>query len=181
MKKVFGLVGPIASGKGTVAGILTDLGFSSYSLSDRVREEVKKRGLELTRENQQLTGNALREEFGSDILAKRTAEIIDNNPSENIVIDAIRNPKEIEFLKEKYGIKIIALKVNQERRYELLKQRGNQWDTLSWEEFKLLDDRELAQTGKHKQQVNETVKMADIVIENDGTIEELKEKIKDIA
>ena len=43
-RKVIGLVGPIASGKGIVVEILKQKGYSAYSLSDVLKTEVQKRG-----------------------------------------------------------------------------------------------------------------------------------------
>ena len=40
-KIVIGLVGPIASGKGTVIDILKNKGYTPYSLSDALKEEIR--------------------------------------------------------------------------------------------------------------------------------------------
>jgi dephospho-CoA kinase len=43
MRKVIGLTGTIASGKGTLAEFLKGKGYSYFSLSDILREEATKR------------------------------------------------------------------------------------------------------------------------------------------
>ena len=61
----------------------------------------------------------------------------------------------------------------------MFKARGNNSAGInSWEDFKKLDDAELAQSGDHKQQVAECLYLADVIIENNGTIDELKQKIE---
>lgn len=177
-KKIYGLVGPIASGKGTVAEILKEKGYSIYSLSDRIREEITKRGLEITRETLNKVSNELRETLGTDILAVKTAEIIENDNPELVAIDAIRNPAEVNFVKQKFGAKIIGIVAPQKKRYEFFKNRNiNKAGVSSWEEFKDLDDRELSQEGSYRQQVKACLKLADTVIDNNGTLIELKQKI----
>ncbi len=56
MQIVIGLVGPIASGKGTISEYLKSQGFVYFSLSDVVREETVARGLEMSRKNLQDVG-----------------------------------------------------------------------------------------------------------------------------
>ncbi len=179
MKKVIGIVGPIASGKGTVIKILEEKGFKSYSLSDRIRDEIRSRGIEITRQSLTNTANELRETLGPDVLARRTSELIEKDNPELIGIDAIRNPAEVEFLKQKFGAKIIGLIAPQEKRWEMFQARGtNTAGINTWEEFKKLDDAELNNNNPKGQQVNASLALTDQIVENSGTIEELKEKIE---
>ena len=62
---VIGLTGRNASGKGAAADFLRSKGFTFYSLSDVIREEVNQTGLEVTRENLIATGRRLRAEHGT--------------------------------------------------------------------------------------------------------------------
>jgi dephospho-CoA kinase len=71
MSLYIGLTGPNASGKGEVARILAARGFTLHSLSDVVREEATRRGLDHSRENLILTGTALRQQRGEGALAER--------------------------------------------------------------------------------------------------------------
>ena len=47
---IIGLTGPNAAGKGEVARYLERRGFHYFSLSDEIRDEVRQRGLEISRE-----------------------------------------------------------------------------------------------------------------------------------
>ncbi len=57
---IIGLVGRNAAGKGEAANYLKSKGFVYYSLSDAIREEAAKRGLEHSRDNLINLGNELR-------------------------------------------------------------------------------------------------------------------------
>jgi len=178
-KIVIGLVGPIASGKGTVIDILKDKGYTPYSLSDALKEEIAARGLEITRFNCNRISNELRETQGTDVLARRTAEVIDQEKHELVAIDAIRNPLEIKFLQNKFGAKIIGVVADQKRRYEMFRERGTFTDEIQiFEQFKELDDREFAQKGSHKQQIKACLDAADVIIENNSTIQDLTQKVE---
>lgn len=181
MRQVFGLVGPIASGKGTVIQILAEKGYRAYSLSDRIREEIKRRGLEVTRQSLTDVANDLRGTIGADILAKQTAELIEKDGAELVAIDAIRNPAEVVYLRQKLGAKIIGVVADQAKRYEMFRNRGINTEGINtWEEFKKHDDMEQAQEGDYKQQVTESLKLADVIIENNGTIEDVKQKVESV-
>ena len=61
---IIGLTGKNASGKGEVGEYLKVRGFLFYSLSDVLRDELKKQKLPLTRENLTNLGNTLRNDRG---------------------------------------------------------------------------------------------------------------------
>ena len=67
---IIGLCGKNASGKGEAANYLITKRFVYYSLSDIIREEATKRGLQHSRENMITLGNELREKSGPSCLAK---------------------------------------------------------------------------------------------------------------
>ena len=99
MQSVIGLVGPTSSGKGTVAQMFRERGYEYYSLSDMIREEAVRRGLDLkvTRILQDL-GDELRQKFGEAVLAERTVRKINMSEGRKIVIDSIRHPAEARFI-----------------------------------------------------------------------------------
>ncbi|HCQ31422.1 TPA: hypothetical protein DIU27_03520 [Candidatus Collierbacteria bacterium] len=178
-RMVIGLVGPIASGKGEVAKYLRDLGFTVLSLSDRVREEVSARGLPLSRENLQNVGNDLREIFGGHVLAERTLELLGSTDG-NVVIDSIRNPSEIEFLRHVLGITVIGIDASPELRMEWYLDRA--WrrgeDGTSDADFVRANNRDLG-LGENNfgQQVVRCLEMADVVIQNEDTKKHLLEAV----
>lgn len=173
------MVGPIASGKSEVAKYLRKLGFSYYSLSDRVREEASYRGLPLSRENLQDVGNDLRESLGGHILAERTLELLVES-NEPIVIDSIRNPAEIKFLRDALDISVIGISASTENRLQWYLNRAEQRgeDGLSEADFFKANDRDLGiGEGRAGQQVGLCMGMADYVIPNIGSKKGLLEDI----
>lgn len=178
MKRVVvGLVGPIASGKGFLAKYLVANGFSHFSLSDRVREEVDLRGLKRERETLQDVGNELRANFGGCVLAVRTATLIPEEV-ELVVVEGIRNPSEVNYLREVFGITIIGVDAAIELRLawylERAKSRGE--DEVTAESFYRANARDLGEgEGTYGQQGGECLRLADIRLFNDGTDRFLRE------
>jgi dephospho-CoA kinase len=181
---VIGLTGTKAGGKGEVAEFLKSKGFICYILSDILKKELVQRGKEKysVRDLQDM-GNELREKHGPGILAKMTAEKIQEDLSqgrEKFVIDGIRNPGEVEELK-KLNFYLISVDAPQKRRFEFTRKRGKVSDYKSWEEFLEVDMRD---KGKGEpgagQQVALCMELADFNVFNDSTIEALHIKIQEI-
>lgn len=181
MKRVvIGLVGPIASGKGYLAEFLKRNGFYYLSLSDRVREETDLRGLKRERETLQNVGNELRKEFGPNICAKRTVALI---PEETrlVVIDSIRNPMEIDYLKAIFGedgFTVVGVDAEAQLRLrwylERAKVRGE--DGVTEADFWRANDRDQG-VGEEAsgQQGKWCLELSDIKLENDGSDRFLRE------
>ena len=86
---LIGLTGTNGAGKGEAASCFVERGYAYFSLSDVIREELRKENQEITRDNLIRMGNFMRQQFSPDILARRVAKKI----KEKAVIDSIRNPK----------------------------------------------------------------------------------------
>lgn len=174
---VIGLTGPIAGGKGAVAEILKNLGAVCFSLSDRVREVATEKRHSHERKNLQDVGDDLRKTLGGGVLAKLTAAkafvIAPNAPL--IVIDSIRNPGEIEFLRQHKGFILVAVTASQDIRFERLRKRNRPSDPKEKESFLVADNRDLG-IGQESlgQQVGACIEMADLVFENNGDATNIK-------
>ena len=92
-----GVAGLNAAGKGEVVRLLERRSFYPVSLSDVIRQDLARDGLEPTRENMIERGRALRERFGQSVLAERVQRGLGND--RNHVIDSIRHPAEVEALR----------------------------------------------------------------------------------
>lgn len=178
---IIGLTGRNASGKGTVASFLMKSSFVYHSLSDTLRDELKNRDLEESRENLIKIGNNLRDEGGPGILADLMVPNL--NSLENHIVDSIRNPIEVNSLRREYPnhkFILIAVDATPETRYERLKQRNRFGDSSSWEQFLAQEKLEESSTDPNKQQLLSTIKKADFYIDNSGTILELENSITEI-
>ena len=171
-KSVIGLVGPMGSGKGSVAKYLEGKGYKYTSLSDRIREELKRRGKLETRQNLQDVGDELRKQKGSGVLAEMTAKKYKDE--DKLVVDSIRNPEEIRVLKDNFNATIVAVTASRRKRFELVKGRDRKGDVKTWNEFLKKDRREFSQSaGSHQIQITKCIEMADYKIENEGSKEDL--------
>lgn len=175
---IFGLTGKNGSGKSIVAEFFKDKGYEFYSLSDMIREEIRKNNLEVTRENLIATGRRLREEGGPSALADKVRTHF--KASQNYIVDSIRNPAEVKSLQKEPGFQLIYVDVNQKTRFDRVVSRKREGDPLDFEKFVELENKELQSDNPAAQQLNQTIAMADIVITNNGTIDELYTKLEEI-
>ena len=170
-----GLTGPLASGKGEVSKFLKSKGFNYISLSDMVREELRKRGLEETRDNLMMVGNSLRKDEGAGVLGKRVREKIESNSNKlNWVIDGIRNPAEIRELRKMENFFLLAVAAPKETLIKRVKERKRGSDPLSDEEIekKLVREWGIGEPPDG-QQVGACMGEADFFIMNDNSLDEL--------
>jgi len=177
-KIVIGLVGPIASGKGAVVDFLKEQGFWTTSLSDRIREELAKKGEEITREALQTTADQLRKKFGPAILAKRTWIKAITQFSSKIVIDSIRGEAEVDYLKSKDNFYLIGVKAPRRKRFLWAKERNREGEPLGWQEFVAVDKRDFKSgQGKMGRNITACLEKSDFLINNDGSIKDLEKKV----
>jgi dephospho-CoA kinase len=170
-----GLTGPNSSGKGEVARFLGENGFSLHSLSDVVREEATLRGLDHSRDSLIRTGTALRKEFGEGVLAQRTLRRL----TARSVVDSIRSPGEIEAFRTLPGFHLLGIDAPLDVRFERSRRRGRAGDGETIEDFLRKEQLEKATHGPG-QQLDVCFSQADLVVHNDGTLEELRRKVKQV-
>lgn len=177
---IIGLTGRNAAGKGTVANLLKERSFEYHSLSDTLRDELRKRGVEESRDELIRVGNELRSSGGSGILADLMIENV--STSANHIVDSIRNPSEVDSLNRKYPnheFYLISVDADPEIRFQRLKTRGRIGDSSTWEQF--LHQEALEESDDpSKQQLLLTMKKADFSLDNSGTIEQLENQIDKI-
>lgn len=171
-----GLAGTKASGKGEIAEYLKSEGFIYYSLSDIVREEAGRRGLQnYTVKQLQDIGNDLREKHGLGVLAQMTLKKTEEGL---YIIDGIRNLGEIDVLRNSGNFYLIGIDAPRKQRWQRLKARGRPSDPKTWEDFLAMDDRDLGVNEDNVgQQVYKCIKSCDYFIRNDSTIECLHNEV----
>jgi dephospho-CoA kinase len=174
---IIGLTSFIGAGKTTVGDYLVKKGFVFYSLSDVIREEIRSRCQEITRDRLVEVGNELRKKFGSSVLADRIISKIEKAPEKNYAIDSIRNPAEIEALRRGKDFRLIFIDAPIELRFNRIKERQREKDPTSFEDFKKAEQREMESNDSASQQLLKCRQMADAVIINDSTVKALYKKI----
>ncbi len=172
--RLIGLTGTNGAGKGEAAAFFQKKGYKYFSLSDLIREELRNKGQIITRDNLIKMGNHLRNKFGPDILARRVIERVQGKA----IIDSIRNPKEVAYLKKQNNFLLLAVDAPVEIRYNRVIKRGREESMDSLQEFiaKEAEEMSIEESG---QQLQNCMKMADIVIINDGSLEDFHKKLEE--
>ena len=172
---IIGLTGENCAGKSSIAEYLMKKSFYYYSLSDVIREQLKEQGIPITRENMINKGNQLRQSLGPGALGKLISQKLDDD--KNYVIDSIRNPAEVEELKKLGRFVLLYVTAPAETRFGRIKQRQREQDPQTFESFLHFEKLEMENEDKTKQNLKGTSDMADKKVVNDGTVEQLHEKV----
>jgi len=172
-KKIIALVGLPASGKSLASRFLQKKGFRIVRLGDVTDEEIKKRGLELNEENENIVRQELRNENGMACYAKLNLERIKEGG--NVIIDGIRSYEELELFRKEFGetFMLVAVETDPELRYSRLEKRKIR--PLTREECMKRDERELDVLG-----VRKTVEHADKIIRNEGSLDDFRLEIESL-
>jgi dephospho-CoA kinase len=190
--KIIGLTGGIGSGKSTAAKILSEFGAKVID-ADKVAHEVFNPGTEGLQKVVETFGERVLNSKG-EIDRKKLGEIVFNDPSALDTLNNIIHPRAYDLTKSRLeefrnqGIEVVILEVI------LLIEAG--WDHLADEIWvtiasedtvveRLQESRGLTKeeilTRIHAQTPNEERKKhADIIIENDGSYQELKIKLSEL-
>lgn len=169
---ILGLTGSFASGKDTVARYLVKKGFFYHSLSDLIREELKKQGKAITRQNLIDTGNDVRKKFGAGEWAKRALAGIQQQKVKKSLVVSIRNPEEVTVLRQAGDFRLWFVDAPAEIRFQRTLKRRRSDDFKSFEEF-LEKERKENSSDPHSQQLAKVFAMADVKIINDKDLESL--------
>jgi len=177
---IIGITGTLGAGKGTVVDYLVkNKNFKHFSARGLLIEEIEKRGLENNRDSMVMVANDLRKKFGPGYIAeelfKRACE-----SNDSAVIESLRTVGEIEILRKKGSFTLLAINADPKIRYERISIRGSTTDNISFEKFLADEQREMESIDPNKQNLSECIKRADFVINNNGSMDELSEKIEKI-
>lgn len=156
--------GKLGSGKTTVTRSLAEaLGWPRAGFGDYVREAVRRRGLEGTRENLQRVGSQL---LDSDPETFCTSVLLSCGwrSGQNLIIDGLRHVETIEIIRKLVypaALKIVFISVPESTRLQRLRQRGE-------------SDVATAERHSSEQQVGSDVySCADLVVEGNKPVESI--------
>ncbi|MGC9307524.1 MAG: AAA family ATPase [Thermoplasmatota archaeon] len=156
------------SGKSEAVAVAERQGWTVIRMGDEVRAEARRRGMEPSDGNLGRIADDLRQQEGMDVWARRSLPDGDGD----VVIDGIRNIEEVELFREEIDdFVLVAVHASPETRYQRLRERGRSDDAASLDELKRRDERELGWG------IGSVVAMADVVIVNEGSLEELHSKV----
>jgi dCMP deaminase len=81
-------------------------------------------------------------------------------------------------LKKNKDFFLIAVHANADLRFERIQKRGRQGDVKTLEEFVAVEKKEASSSHSAGQQLDETIKMADVIVENNHSLDDFFEQIK---
>ena len=175
---IIGLTGSFGAGKGEVARYLVEeKGFEHLSARQLITEEVVKRGLQVNRDTLTETANDMRAEGGPTYLYEkligRAQEI-----QGDVVVESIRAIAEAEYTKAEGGV-VIGVDAEPKLRYERTVARGNETDGVSFEKWLEQERAEQNPDDETKQDIFGALDKSDIVLQNNGSLEDLHKEISD--
>jgi dephospho-CoA kinase len=174
---IIGVTGTNGSGKGTVVEYLVQkYGLGHYSVRTFLTETLLAQGsAPEDRGSLRDIANDLRKEHGpayviEQLFAQAKAAGV---PA---IIESVRTIGEAEYL-QSVGAKILAVDADRELRYQRIIDRGSVTDRLTFEEFCIQEDREMSSTEPWDMNVAAVMRMADFVVTNDGSLDELYSQV----
>ncbi len=180
LMKIIGITGTNASWKGTIVDYLVQhKQFVHYSVRSFLIQELEKRGLPVDRDQMRDLANELRANYGASYIIEQLY-LQAKEKGENAIIESIRAVGEVEKLKQYDDFLLLAVDADQQQRYQRILQRGSETDHVSFEEFQIQESKEMANTDPAKQNISSCMKMADIMIYNNGTFEDLYQQLDEL-
>lgn len=176
-KIILGLVGEIASGKGTMYDYLSqkhDVGYHRFSTI--LRDILDRLHKDISRENMQKLSTILRENFEQDILAKVIAKDVKNDQHKIIIVDGVRRFDDIKYLKDIDGFKLVYVTADIKKRYERVTKRSENSD----DKTKTFDNFQKENKQESETEIGKVGKQADIIIDNNNSFENLYKQVEKI-
>lgn len=175
-KIILGFTGSIGSGCTYIAQGLPAVSqnrYQHFKLSDIIEENLKQEGIEnATVQQKQDKGNELRKTHKGSILASELIERLKGNPAINdlsgIIIDGIKNVKEVQFLRQFPFFFLFSVQSETEIRCKRCVDGGV---FSSKEDFYRADQRDELEEYEYGQQVKKCNYLSDIIISNNDPIQ----------
>jgi dephospho-CoA kinase len=174
-KKLILVTGLPGSGKSTFAKHLASSGVKVLAMGDVVREEASKRGVGRDINSMADFMVWLTKKYGEQYVARAICEKINRLEDEVIVVDGVRSFAEVKYFRARFEkVLLVAVVSSLEKRFDRLKARGRIDDPKTLDELKKRDETELS-VG-----VGSVIKDADVTIANDGPLDDMKIKVKQV-
>jgi dephospho-CoA kinase len=175
---ILGVTGTLSAGKDQLAAYLQSKGFKHFSLSDMIREDLRSKNHEITRDSLRKRGNELRQEHGFGILGELAAKKVAHEANKNFVITSIRHPDEANALMKLPNFHLLSLDAPIEIRFKRAYERNREKENIpTLEDFRRSEAVEITSPDPASQQLTATMALARYNIINNGTLEELNMKI----
>ena len=177
--KIIALVGLAGSGKSSAVDYFTQKGIPKIYFGGVIYQAMNEAGIEPTWDNQQIFREEIRAREGKDFVVKRVITGIHNliqAGQKKIVLDGLYTWSEYKILKHEFPgqLSVIAIVTPKHLRYRRMMKRPErpmqprEVDKRDWSEIENLEK-------------GGPIAIADYFIINDGTLEELHQKLNDIT
>lgn len=125
MNKLIAIVGMSGSGKSVTCSYLEKNGFNNIYFGGIVLDELKKRGIPRTFNNEKMIREELRETYGMSAIAYLALpKIRESINISDTVLDGVYSFEEYKLLKEEFpNLKLIAIVADKELRYKRIATR----------------------------------------------------------
>jgi dephospho-CoA kinase len=173
---IIGITGSFGSGKGTVVEYLIEkLHFKHYSASGFITEEIVRRGMPINRDSMISVSNDMRKTGGPAYIVEALYQRAFAQGGD-AVIESLRAVAEVKKIKELGGF-VIGVDADSKLRYERAVSRGSEKDNVSYEKFLAQEKAESNPDDPTKQDIFSALKQSDIIVTNNGTLEELHTQV----
>ncbi len=171
-KTILVIVGMPGAGKSLASSVMKARGIPVFVSGDIIRAEARKRKLEFTRKNLGELMLKIRKEEGMGAVAKRLVPLVEKESGEFAVYEGARSVEEVDELRRKYGVVVIAINASPLARFQRLQRRGRSDKPRGWIDFMERDNREL-RVG-----IAKLIALADRTVENEDSKDDLKRRTR---
>ncbi len=173
--RIIGVTGTNSAGKEEVANYLKRLGFTHYSMSGFIAEEVKRHRLPDNRPNRIKVGNDLRAQFGADYIVRTLYARAEKSGADS-VIESLRALSEVRAIQAHGGF-VLGVDAPVVLRYARARARGGVKDDVTLAEFIAQEQSEMNPDDPTKQDLLGALALADAVVQNDNTLPVLHARV----
>jgi dephospho-CoA kinase len=173
---ILGITGSFGAGKGAVVDYLVqEKGFKHFPARAFITEEILVRGLSVDRDSMTFVANELRATHGPTYII----ESLFNQAMKvggDAVIESIREIAGAHFIQEHGGI-VLGIDASPEIRFARVIKRASETDHVSFEKWLEQEQKESNPNDRTKQDIFGALKASDVIIQNEGSLEELYVKL----
>ena len=175
---IIGITGTIGSGKDTLMELLKkEYNFTHFSVRNYLIETLEEQGDEVNRLTMSRLANRLRAENHSAFLAEELYTKAKEQGG-NAVIESIRTPGEVDFLKNHTEFVLFAVDADPNLRYERVQERKSVTDRIDFNTFMSDEQKEMQNDEPHMQNLATCIRISDFKFKNNSTVEMFYKKIR---
>lgn len=171
-KTVLVIVGMPGAGKSLASSVMKARGIPVFVSGDIIRAEARKRKLEFTQKNLGELMLKIRKEEGMGAVAKRLVPLVEKEGGQFVVYEGARSVEEVDELRRRYRVVVIAINASPQARFQRLQRRGRSDKPRGWSDFEERDNRELG-VG-----IAKLIALADRTVENEDSKDDLKRRTR---